>query len=291
MILWQLAVILINVAIAVFALVVLRYGMSMLVGVNMKDELDKKDNFAFGITVAGAALSLILIMASAISGEASASLLQETLNASMYALLGIVLLKIGFVIQDNLLLRKISFTEEIKNGNVSASVVAAANLVAVGLIIQTSIYWVDDEGIGGLIPVILVYIASQIILALATLIRIKVFAKRNADDTWQGAINKNNLAVALRYAGQILATALAISSISHLVNYDTTLLVEVVLVWFAFGVAAMIGVWVLYRITLPIVLSKIDIAEEVDKQGNVGVASIEAALFIGIASLFMGFLA
>jgi len=52
----------------------------------------------------------------------------------------------------------------------------------------------------------------------------------------------------------------------------------------------MLVVWVLYRVILPVVLSRIDTVEEVDRQGNIGIALIEAAIFVGVASLMLGFL-
>lgn len=290
MLVWQIAVVIINAVLALAALLGLRYGMSALIGVHAKDELDKQDNIAFGIIIAGAVLALMLIMGGAVSGEANAVLAQEALNILMYGVLGIVLLKIGFLIQDKLLLRQIDVGAEIKKGNVAVAIAAAANLVAVGIVIRTSITWVEDSGVGGLLPVIMVFIASQIVLAAVTLLRTTVFAKRNPGKTWQNAILGNNPALAIRFAGQILATAFATSSVAYLVNYSAIFLFEMFYLWLALGLGVMLIVWVLYRLVCVIVLNNINLAEEVDQQGNLGVAAIEAALFLGIAALFMGFM-
>lgn len=291
MLIWQIAVVLINVVLALTALIGLRYGMSALIGVHAKDELDEKDNTAFGIILAGAALALMMIMSGAISGDANAALIQEALNVLMYGVLGIVLLKVGFLIQDKILLRKLCVRDEIKKGNNAVAIAAAANLITVGIIIRTSITWVEDDGLAGLLPVVLVFIASQIVLAIVTLLRTFVFAKRNPGKTWQAAIQDGNAALAVRFAGQMLATAFATSSVAYLVNYSSTLLIEMTYMWLGLGLAVMAIVWVLYRLACPIVLSKINIAEEVDQQQNMAVAAIEAALFLGIAALFMGFMA
>lgn len=291
MLIWQIAVVFINVVLALAALIGLRYGMSALIGVHAKDELDKKDNIAFGIIIAGAVLALMLIMSGAISGDAHASLMQEALNVLMYGVVGIVLLKVGFLVQDKLLLRKICVRDEIKKGNTAVAITAAANLIAVGIVIRTSITWVEDDGMNGLLPVVLVFIASQIILAAVTLLRTFIFAKRNPNNTWQSAIQGNNIALAIRFAAQMLATAFALSSVAYLVNYSSILLFEIVYTWLGLGLAVMVVVWLLYTLACPIVLSKINVVEEVDQQRNVGVAAIEAALFLGIATLFMGFMA
>ncbi len=291
MLIWQIAVVFINVVLALAALIGLRYGMSALIGVHAKDELDKKDNIAFGIIIAGAVLALMLIMSGAISGDAHASLMQEALNVLMYGVVGIVLLKVGFLVQDKLLLRKICVRDEIKKGNTAVAITAAANLIAVGIVIRTSITWVEDDGMNGLLPVVLVFIASQIILAAVTLLRTFIFAKRNPNNTWQNAIQGNNIALAIRFAAQMLATAFALSSVAYLVNYSSILLFEIVYTWLGLGLAVMVVVWLLYTLACPIVLRKINVVEEVDQQRNVGVAAIEAALFLGIATLFMGFMA
>ncbi len=291
MLVWQAAIIVINLLLALAALIGLRYGMSAFIGVHAKDELDKKDNFAFGIAIAGGVLALMLIMSGAISGTAQASLAKEALNVSIYGVLGIVLLKTGYLVQDKAILRGICTSDEIRKGNLAAAIVVGINLVAIGLIIRTSIVWVEDESFYGLIPVLLVFIASQIILAAVTLIRTFVYAKRNPGDTWQGAIQNRSIAVAIRFAGQLLATSLALSSVAYLVNYSSERLLETALAWLGMGFAVMLGIWIIYRIAFPIVLTKVNIVEEVDKQQNVGVAMVEAAIFIGIAALFKGFLA
>lgn len=289
MLIWQIAVVVIDLVLVIAALLGFRYGISFLIGVHAKDELDKQDNFAFGIAVAGGILALMLIMSGAISGVAQASLLNEAVNVTMYAVLGIALLKIGFLIQDKLLLRGLSIADEVKAGNVSAALVAAVNLIAVGVIIRSAITWVEAEGIRGIVPVLLVFIASQAVLAAVTLFRFKVYARRNNGATWQSAIQNNNLAIALRFAGQLLATSFAVSSVGYLVDYSSTLAIELSYTWFGLSLATMCVVWVIYRAVLPIVLSKVNIVDEVDKQQNVGVAAVEASIFVGAAALIMGF--
>lgn len=288
---WQLAVVLISVVLTIIALIGFRYGMSAVIGVHAKDELDKKDNFAFGIAIAGGVLALMIIMSASVAGEAQSSLVNEFLFVLIYAVLGVVLLKVGFVIQDKLILRGFSSSEQIRAGNVSAALVVAVNLVAIGVVIRNAIMWVEHDGYRGLLPVLLVFIASQIILGAVTAIRAAVYGKRNPGKTWEQAIVANNLAIALRFCGQLLATALALSSVGYFLNYSSTLIVEIMVSWLGLGILVMLGVWGFYRLAFPIVLSNVDITEEVDVQQNVGVAAVEAALFIGIASLFLGFIA
>jgi uncharacterized membrane protein YjfL (UPF0719 family) len=284
-------VIVINTALVLAALILFRFGMSIMLGVHAKDELDKKDNFAFGLAVGGGILALMLIMSGAISGDAHASLQQETLSVLVYGIVGIVLLKLGFLIQDKLLIRGISLANEVKAGNISAGIVIASNLIAIGLIIRGSITWSEDSGLQSIIPVLIVYGVSQVALTAVTLLRSVIYAKRNGGAKWHDAIQNNNKAIAIRFAGQLLATALAITSVASLVAYSTLFLFETAVAWLGYSFLLMLIIWIVYRAITPIILTNINLVEEVDKQENLGIAFIEAAIFIGVAIALMGFIA
>jgi len=290
MLIWQVAITVINIAMVLASIVVFRFGMSFILGVNAKDELDKKDNFAFGITVGGGILALLLIMSGAISGEAHASLQQEVISILLYSILGMLLLKIGFFFQDKVIIRNLSLVDEIKRGNVSAGIVTAINLISIGLIIRGAIYWSEDSGIQGLIPVVIIYLVSQIVLTAVTKLRGAIYARRNNGQAWHSAIQNDNKAIAIRFAGQLCATALAITSVAGIVNYSTTLLFEMAMHWLGYSFLLMIAIWLIYKAITPIILNNINLVEEVDQQANVGVAFIEAVTFIGIAVVIMGFI-
>lgn len=286
---WYAAVFLINMALAIAALLALRFGMAALVGVHVKDELDQKDNVAFGLTIAGGCLSLLLIMAGAITGDSKATLLFEALSVLAYGALGLLLLKIGLLILDNIVLRDLSVKEQIKSGNISLGIVVAAKLVSIGIIIRGAITWSEDDSIYVLAPIFIVFFVSQIALAVVTIIRSKVYASRHNGASWQQALVQGNPALAMRYAGQLLGTALTLSAIGNLVTYSSSFLLETALYWAAYSLGALIIIWASYRLILPILLTGINIVEEVDEQQNMGVAAIEASIFIGISALLLGF--
>ena len=232
----------------------------------------------------------MLIMSGAISGEAHGSLLYEAINVLMYGVLGIVLLKFGYFVQDKWLLRRVALSEHVKNGNFAAGIVTAANLVSVAIIIKGSVKWIEDEGVPGLVPVVAVFIASQLILALVTALRIKIYSMRNDGGSWQQSIAHGNSALATRFAGQLLATAIAVTAAGNLINYSSALLYEMSLAWLAVSAGIMVVVWLIYKLMVPIILAKTDIVQEVDVEKNIGIAAIEASIFVGIASLITSFL-
>lgn len=289
----------INVVVCLIFVVPVRYALAKHLGVDAKHELDTKDNFAFGVSIAGGVLGLIFMLTGVQSGDALPSYVAEITSLVMYGVLGSILLVLGVLIQDKIVIRNVNLAEEIRNGNMSAAIIVAANMAVVGLVAKKTLTWVDSDGLVGLIPVVAVFIVSQLVLAAVAMLRMTVYRSRNkansandidAADSWQAAIQAGNVAIALRYAGQLIATGIAITTTSFLVDAAELNLLWSVVYWagYAFGLAAII--WVAYRLFLPLVLFKVNVIEEVDHQQNVGVAAVEAALFIALAFMTLAYL-
>jgi len=288
---WMVSTIVLNLALAVGLIFLFRALIGVFAGVDVKDELDNKDNPAFGLAVAGGIGALCLVLGAAVGGEASPSLTGEAINVLSYGLAGIVLLKVGMLINDNIFFRAFSVAEKIREKNVAIGTVQAANLLAVGIIVSSAVNWVEVEtwhGIGG---VVLVYCAGQIVLSAVTALRVAVYKSRHKGDSWQRAIGDGNTALAIRYAGQIIGTAIAASAMSGMVSYIATDVLMSSVYWLGLAVAAMLVVWALYRVCVFAILAGVDIVEEVDNQKNTAVAFIEASLFIGIAVILKAMLA
>ncbi|MCP4042602.1 MAG: DUF350 domain-containing protein [Gammaproteobacteria bacterium] len=280
--LWILGVLFIDLLIAVGAICALRYLQGLLAGVDTTTELATRDNYAFGISVAGGTLALALVLAGAVSGEASAGLLAEAWNVFAYALIGIVLLKVGTVINDQAIFHSFSLKQQVHEHNIAAGLVQAANLIALGLIINTAAHWVESESWLGVFAVIMVFFAAQIVLLAVTRLRGRIYEKRHEDETLQNALKGGNVALAIRYMGHLLSAAFGVKAASGLIAYQSTALVSVVFNWLFLALlltALISGLAVLARHA---VLLKINVVEEVDEQQNIGVASIEAALFVAI---------
>ncbi|PCK10051.1 MAG: hypothetical protein COA42_00165 [Alteromonadaceae bacterium] len=288
--LWYISIFAVDVAIAVAALIGLRYAMAWFTGVHVKDELDRKDNFAFGTVIAAAVVALALVLSAAVSGDVATSIATEALNVVLYCVVGIVLLKLGLFSQEKLMLTGFSIKEQLQKQNMAVAVVVSANLIAVGLIIRSGILWVEADDYTGLPALAVVFVVSQLVLMLVTLLRSKVYAKRHNQSSWQQAIASGNTALAIRYFGQVVATALVLTAIGGLVVYLPGQLHLVAVTWLGLGVAALLVLWVLYRIILPVLLTGVDVVAEVDEQQNIGVAWIEAAIFMAIAIILIAFL-
>ena len=295
----QLITLIINVVVCLAFVIPVRYVLAKHIGVDAKHELDTKDNFAFGVSIAGGVVGLAFMLTGVMSGESLDSFVNEIASLLMYGVLGSVLLILGVLIQDKIVIRGVTLSQEIRNENLSAAIIVAVNMAVVGLVAKKTLTWVDSEGVAGLLPVICVFVVSQVVLALIAFLRMAVYKSRNksnatnaidAPDTWSGAIKAGNVAIALRYAGQLLATGIAIMAASLLVDGEDLSLVNSVLYWFAYSIGISFVIWLAYRISLPLVLFKVDVVQEVDHQQNVGVAAIEFALFVSLAFMVLAYI-
>ena len=290
---WMWGIIALDLAVAVAAICILRYGAGLLFGVDTRDELAEKDNFAFGIALAGGMVAVALILTGAASGEASISWAAELGTVAIYAVVGIVLLKIGILINDALIFHKFSLKQAIGEQNVAAGTVQAANLLALGVLVLGAIDWAEGVGWLALLSVAIVFFLAQIVLLGVTRLRSAIYARRHDGAALQLAIEGGNSALAIRYAGHLLGTALAASSAGGMVAYLPGTAIELAVVygsWLAWAVVLAVVLSVLSIIAQRVVLMGIDTVEEVDNQRNVGVAAIEAAIFIGFGLVIAGVL-
>lgn len=295
----QIITLIINIAVCLLFVLPVRFVLAKHLGVDAKHELDTKDNFAFGVSVAGALVGLVFMLTGVMSGDSLGSYSSEVKSLLLYGVLGSLLLVVGVLIQDKIVIRDVNLAQQIKNRNLSAAIIVAANMAVVGLVAKKTLTWVDSDGLSGLIPVMAVFFVSQILLAAIAMLRMAVYKSRNKDNmsrgirapsTWQGAIESGNVATAIRYAGQMIATGIVITTTSFLVDGEDLSLVWVIINWMAYSFGLAIVVWLAYRISLPLVLFKVNVVEEVDHQQNIGVAAIEAALFISLAFMVKAYL-
>lgn len=290
---WMWGIIALDLAVAVAAICVLRYGAGLLFGVDTKDELAEKDNFAFGITLAGGVAAVALILAGAGSGEASIGWVDELRTVAIYALVGLVLLKLGILINDAIIFHRFSIRQALGDKNIAAGTVQAANLLALGVLINGAIGWAEGVGWQALLSVAIVFFLSQIVLLGVTRLRSAIYARRHDGARLQLAIEGGNAALAVRYSGHLLGTALAASSASGMVSYLPGNAMEFGILygtWLAWAIVLAVALSVLSIIAQRVVLLGIDMVDEVDKQQNIGVAAIEAAIFIGFGLVITGVL-
>lgn len=280
------SILLIDLSIAVVMISGLRFLTGLVANVDSAEELASRDNAAFGIAMAAGTVSLALMLTGAVSGELGASYLEEIVSVGSYGLLGLVLIKVGRLIQDKVLLRGIEIQSQIKSGNVAAALVDAANTIAIGLILRAVMLWVESETLSGLLVVLAAFVITQLLLALVTSYRIQVFARRNNGNSLQQAFAEGHVALSIRFMGHLIGVALALTAASGVVAYSEQTLWIALMTWAGITLLFTMLVSLLAVIARNVILAGVDVAEEVDQQHNLGVAAIEAAIYISIGLFF-----
>lgn len=281
----------IDISIAILLLGAMRFLSGLSAKVNSTHELAKEDNFAFGISVAGSILALGIVLTGAITGEAASSYSMEAIGMLAYGGYGLLLIKIGRIIHDKVALQHLDKNALIIEKNLTIGIIDAAGAIATAIIIRAVLLWVDGLDLSTFIAITSGFIVAQTVLVIVTRIREKQYAKNNQSDCMQEALSKGQLALALRYSGQVISTALAVTAASHFLIYSPETLVVNLLGWLVIGVIMTLLVAILTAIAKRIVLWGINLVEEVDQQHNVGVASIEMATSIAIASILTALMA
>ena len=281
----------IDLTIAIILLGAMRFVSGLSAGVNTQKELAQKDNFAFGISLAGSIAALGIVLTGAITGETASSFMMEVVGMLSYGLYGLILIKIGRVIHDKIALQQIDKTALIKEKNLTIGLVDAAGAIATAIIIRAVLLWVDGLDLNTFIAITSGFVVAQTMLVLVTRIKEKQYAKNNQEDSFQQALADGQLALAVRYSGQVISTALAVSAASHFLTYSPETLAINLLGWLVFGIIMTVLVAILTAIAKRIVLTGINLVEEVDQQHNVGVASIEMAISISIALILTALMA
>lgn len=283
--LWVFNALFVDLAVALALIVALRFLFGLVANVHTGDELSERDNAAFGLSFTGGLLGLALMLTGAVSGDAANNLLTEAISVATFGALGLVLIKVGRRIQDKLVLTNIAIDEQINQGNLSAAIVDMANSLAIGLVLRSVMLWVESDAVEGLIVVLIAFLAVQLLLAVTIRLRLAMYAKRHPEGCLQEAFAQGNIAIALRYLGQLMGVALAMTAASGMIIYNHDHLLAALVAWLIVTLILSFIVALLAEIARKVVLMGIDVIEEVDQQKNVAVGAIEAALYITIGLL------
>jgi len=254
--------------------------MGIIANVSSIKELSEKDNFSFGISFSGALLGLGIMMTGVVSGDASSSLLYELGIVSAYGVVGILLMASTRFFFDKITLRKISVHQQIMDGNLAIGIIDAGNMIATAIIIRAVMVWVDTEALYGLAIVLVGFVISQLLLILVTRYRHFVYARRHNGECLQAALAQGNKALGIRYLGHKIGAALTVTAASGTIAYNDASPLVAILLW---GVASLVFVVILSALAIlsrHVILRGINVVEEVDDQGNVGIGLIEAAIYI-----------
>ena len=280
---WSLQALAIDFAIIIALFVSLKFIKGWVSNLHANDEITERDNFAFGISFAAGLVALAIVLSGVSSGAFAVSLQQEALQMAAYGVLAVVLIKLGHFFQDKVALRKVSLHEEIVKGNATAALIDFGHVVSVAIVIRSALFWVATDGWHGIPIVIAAFIIGSVALLLVSQYRVQLFKRTNrSGDCLQQAIIDGNLAVGIRYAGFLIGSALAITAASGIAPYAADNINASLLYWAISALICLIIFILLHLLTIKIILSGCDVSDEVNRQKNVGVAAISAAVSFAV---------
>jgi uncharacterized membrane protein YjfL (UPF0719 family) len=278
-------VMLINFSIAIALFASLRLFAGNVAHVNTSEELTKKDNTAFGISLAGVAFGITIIISGAVFGKPVNTLWDSAIAVALYGVIGLILLVLARFIFDKLAFTGFSIRDEIVKGNVAVGMIDAGNTVASAIIIRAVMVWVDTNTAEGLISILVAYFVSQVIMTGATLARLKLFARQNEDFSAQEALAQGNTALALRFAGRKIGTAFAIASASNVMVYEIYSFPTLVTAWAALSIVMVIILTGLSKVATMVILGGIDLKSEIIQQRNVALGTIQGVVYLSLGLL------
>ena len=279
---------LVDFIIALAILSAMRFLAGTVASVSAMHEISKNDNKAFGVSLAGAMIAVSLVMMGVVSGDAGYSLANEALSVIVFGVVGILLMWITRIVFDRLSFPGLSIHDQIMQGNMAASIIDACNMIATAIIIKSAMVWVDGDMQTALMAVLLSFLGSQIIMALATLYRVKVYARRHNGEALHSAIEQDNVALSLRFGAYRIGIAIAVTAAFTAVEYDPMAFSSVFMLWFGFALALFVILTLIAMVIRHAVLHRVNIAEEVGQQRNISVGVIEGSIYIVVGLLIAG---
>ena len=279
---------LVDFLIAVSLLSAMRYLSGMVGNVSATKEISHNDNKAFGVSLAGAMIAISIMLMGVVSGDAGYSLINEAMTVVIFGVIGIALMWITRIAFDRISFPHLSIHDQIMQGNMAAGIIDASNMIATAIIIRGAMIWVNGDLAMSLIAVVASFIASQLIMALATLYRVKVYEKRHKEGQLHHAIEEDNVALALRFSAYRLGIAIAVSAAYSAIDYDSDAIMLVFVMWFAAALALFVLLTLIAIVVRHGVLHRVDIGEEVKEQGNIAVGAIEGSIYIVVGLLLAG---
>jgi uncharacterized membrane protein YjfL (UPF0719 family) len=289
---WSVAALGADLAIVVALLLSLRVLKGWVAGVDLRDLMERENNIALGISLAGGIIALTLMISGVLSGGFATTLMEEALTVVVYGVFGMLLIIAGRLIQDKLVFPGIPIQRELVSGNSALAIADFGNMVATGLVVRATMNWIETDGFGALPILLIAFILGQVLLLLASYYRVILFKARNVQGTGtlQKAISGGNQALALRFAAYLIGIGLVITAATGIVNYDPERLILGLATWAGAMTAAAVLFSVLVMLIRKIILAGVNVTVEVDEQGNLGVAAVEAGIFFAVSFILMALL-
>lgn len=276
---------LLNLLIVVGLFTFLRLFSGMIAHIDASDELLRKDNPAFGISLAGATFAITIMLSGAIYGSPEDGIRHAVFEVGLLGVLGIGMMALTRLIFAKVTLSDISLRDEIVNGNKAVAIADAGNVLAAAIIIRTVMIWVDVNSVAGVMALFGGYAVSQIILTSMTLLRIKFFSLIHKGNRFSEQLTRGNVALAMRFFGQKVGAAFAMTIAAHTVVYEEYEILPILAAWVVASIVVILVWKILCLAAERIILFRVNVNQEVIQQGNIAVGALQAVIYISLGML------
>lgn len=274
-----------NLAIVIGLFTVMRFCTGMIAHINPSHELLKKDNPAFGISLAAAMFALAIMLSGTIYGSPENDASYSIKAVGLFGVIGIALMAMTRIIFDKVMIRTISLRDEIVRGNVAVAIADAGNVLAAAIIIRAILIWVMVNSVEGITFLLAGWAISQAVLTVLTLAQFRIFRILNKGTRMQEALKNGNTALALRFAGQKIGAAFALATAARIVVYEEYEMASILASWLAASIAVLIAWKILCLAADRIILFRAAANHEVVAQNNVAVGAVQAVICIAAGLL------
>lgn len=275
----------INLVIAIVLFTSLRWLSGIISHINPSKELFQKDNAAFGISLAGVVFAVTIVLTGAIYGDPVYNLEDSIIAVGAYGVLGIILLAITRFIFDKIALPGLSVRNEIVKGNIAVGIIDAGNVIATSIVIRAVMTWVETNTIEGIFAVIAGYVISQLLLTVATYVRVKMFAIQHEGKVLKKCLSDGNVALALRFAGRRIGTAFAIAAASNIMVYEISSIHLLLITWAFISILMIFVIRLLSFIADSFILYNIEVYDEIVNQKNAALGTVQGVIYISLGVL------
>ncbi|MEM7260363.1 MAG: DUF350 domain-containing protein [Planctomycetota bacterium] len=264
------------VLLAFVMLLVSKICLDFLTPFKLDDQMTAKDNPAFGVSLVGYYIGILIIIAGATQGEGLEDIpfWRQLLIDAGWAAGGIALLNVSRLLLDKVALPKFSVRKElIEDRNVGMGAVEFGVYIGSSLVIAGAI---NGEG-GDVLTALTFWALGQVSLIALVLVYEKV-----TPYSFHEQLEKDNLAAGLAFAGNAIAMGVVLlkGSTVPFVSYQDNLL-EFAYYFTAALVLVVIGRWAIDLVLLP----GRTLTQEIVEDQNVNAGFLEGGLLIGFAGV------
>lgn len=278
-------ILLFNLFVVIALFTSLRFFSGTIAHIEASDELLRKDNPAFGISLAGATFAVTIMLSGTLYGNPENSVAYSVIFVGLFGILGIALMALTRLIFDHLTLPAVSLRDEIVKGNKAVAIADAGNVLAAAIIVRAVMIWVTDYSWEGVLALLGGYAISQIIMTTMTFLRMRAFGNIKKGSCLQEDLRNGNIALALRFAGQKIGTAFAIAMASQIVIYEEHGMVPILAAWFCASLVVIVIWKILCVIAEGIIFFRVNVDDEVLEQRNMAVGALQAVIYVSLGIL------